>query len=71
MPDFIAYQQREERPTPREDGKVALSPARWAALVAWYKAAPHLADFDPVEIEVVEPIDVRGVLFLPAVYLAA
>lgn len=50
---------------------VKLKPERWAALVAWFKAAPHLKDSDPVEIEVVEPVNVDGILFLPAVYQAA
>lgn len=69
MADFIAYQERVDRPK-RDDGKVALSPDRWQSLVAWFMAPPYIHS-TPIEIEVIEPVNVSGVLFLPAVYLAA
>lgn len=68
MADFIPYQERAER-TLRDDGKVALSPDRWKYLVAWFMAPPNTNT--PIEIEIVEPVKVNDVLYLPATYLAA
>lgn len=69
MADFIAYQERVDR-VKSEDGRVALSPDRWQALVEYIRE--HYADQQPTEqITVYEPTFVNDVLYLPAVYHAA
>lgn len=75
MADFIPYQQRYDRPAPREDGRVALSADRWQMLTNAFNADPDGAiSYEFLkhrELTVHGPIQVDGILFLPAVYLAA
>lgn len=72
MPDFVPYQTRHERPTPRDDGKIALSPERWE-LLRDYLASLNIdgPSIYATEIKLDVMIDVAGITFLPGVYLAA
>lgn len=73
MPDFVPYQTRHERPVPREDGKIALSPERWKMLRDYFISLGFdmSAPPEPAEIKLTVMIDVDGITFLPGVYLAA
>lgn len=51
---------------------VKLSADRWQALVSWYVAPPYIdATIPVIEIEVIEPVAINDVLYLPALYREA